>query len=87
MKMNDNDYLVRIIDLPHSVNGLIALDEEGFHNIYINAHLSAEGQRKALKHELDHLAHNDFYNNKSIKRIESQGNKEFNADVQSAIKE
>lgn len=70
MKMNDNDYLVRIIDLPHSVNGLIALDEEGFPNIYINAHLSLEGQRKALKHELAHLANDDFYSNKGIKRIE-----------------
>lgn len=68
--MSNNDYRVRVIDLPHSVNGIVALDEDGYANIYINAHLSLEGQRKALKHELAHLKNDDFHNNEDIHHVE-----------------
>lgn len=46
------------------------LDETGFPNIYINSRLSLEEQRKAVTHELNHIARNDFYNNLDIRTVE-----------------
>ena len=52
---------MRYINLPCSVRGLTVMDNEGFYNIYINARLSFEHQKKALMHELEHIIRNDFY--------------------------
>lgn len=37
-------------------------DINGFYNVYINSRLSFEEQRKALKHELEHIRRHDFDN-------------------------
>lgn len=66
------DYIVRLIDLPYSVGGMVSVDETGFANIYINARMSIEQQRKNLKHELKHLKDNDIYNDKDIRTVEHQ---------------
>ena len=57
----ENDYIVRLIPLPTRVNGFTALDDEGLYNIYINEGLTAEGQRRVLRHELAHIRLNHFY--------------------------
>lgn len=54
------EYCVRYIDLPCSVNGVTVPDVDGFYNIYINSRLSLEKQAQALKHELTHIARDDF---------------------------
>lgn len=59
------------MDLPHSIKAFVALDEEGFHNIYVNSRLSQEEQFKAAMHELKHVARDDFYNELSIRHIEA----------------
>lgn len=66
------DFCVRIMDLPPSVKGVLQFDETGFANIYINAHMSSDEQKKALKHELEHLKRNDAYNTDSISAIEER---------------
>lgn len=66
----NDEYIVRLMDLPLSIKGIVALDESGFPNIYINSRLSLDEQRKAVKHELKHIARNDFYNNADIKSVE-----------------
>lgn len=65
---------VRLIDLPYSVGAMVALDENGYASIYINARQSYEKQKKCLRHELRHLQYNDMFNNKSIYEVEC-GNK------------
>lgn len=65
--------IVRIVDFPRNVggvNGMVLLDESGFYNIYLNARASWFQQRKALRHELDHIENDDFFNGKPIDEIE-----------------
>lgn len=54
------DYYVRYIDLPYTIKGMTVQDINGFYNVYINSRLSFEEQRKALKHELEHISRHDF---------------------------
>lgn len=69
MVWND-EFAIRLIDLPCTVKAVVALDEDGFNNIYVNSKLSQEEQCKALKHELNHIARNDFYNDLDIRTVE-----------------
>ena len=45
-------------------------NDDGSFSVYINANLSQERKKKALKHELDHIENDDFYNGKPITEIE-----------------
>lgn len=55
------EYIVRLVDMPCSVNGVTVLDEDGFANIYINSRLSHDQQQEAIQHELRHIHRDDFY--------------------------
>ena len=61
---------VRLVDLPVSAGGMISVDEEGFVNIYLNARLSLDAQRKALQHELRHYYRGDLYSDRDIREVE-----------------
>ena len=50
-----NDIIVRIINLPASVRGVTVVDENGNYNIYINAKLAPDEQKKALELSLIHI--------------------------------
>ena len=63
--------LVRLMDMDISVRGVTVMDEAGFLNIYINARLSRDGQREALKHELRHCARGDMYSDADIRTVEA----------------
>lgn len=67
-----DEYRVRLIDLPPKVDGMVSIDDEGFYNIYINARLSREMQRAALRHELEHIAEDDLYNTRPIEAVENK---------------
>lgn len=54
------EYCIRYISLPYRIKGITVLDEMGFYNIYINSNLSYDQQKKALLHELQHIARKDF---------------------------
>lgn len=64
------DVFVRLLDMPVSVNGMTLMDPDTNYNIYINSRLSADEQRKALEHELEHIRRDDFYNSLPIQEIE-----------------
>lgn len=70
-KLTDADYIVRVIPLPGCVNGVVRLSDDGFYNVYINANLSPEAQRRAVLHELRHIVRDDFYNALSIEEVEA----------------
>jgi hypothetical protein len=65
-----DDCRVRLVDLPTSAGGAIAVDADGFVTIYINARLSAEARRAALEHELRHHRRGDLYSDQDIRAIE-----------------
>lgn len=62
--------IVRIIDLPITVNGMTVLDEEGDYNIYLNARLSGDAQAKAFRHEVEHIRSGDFYSEEDVREKE-----------------
>lgn len=71
MLIENQDYFVRVIPFPvYSIGGAVTPNDDGTFSVYINANLSLERQRKALKHELDHIENDDFYNGKPITEIE-----------------
>lgn len=71
MLIENQDYFVRVIPFPvYSIGGAVTPNDDGSFSVYINANLSLERQRKALKHELDHIENDDFYNGKPITEIE-----------------
>ena len=67
-----DEYRVRLVDLPSRVGGMVSMDDEGFYNIYLNARLTRERQREALRHELDHIADDDLYNAQPIEAVENK---------------
>ena len=58
------------MDMPCTVKGFVALDEDGFSNIYVNSRLSQEEQYKAAAHELKHVANGDFFSDSGIRTVE-----------------
>lgn len=72
MLIEGSDYHVRVVPFPvNSVGGMVTPNEDGSFSVYINANLSLQRQKEALKHELDHINDGDFYNGKSIGEIEN----------------
>lgn len=70
------DVFVRLVDLPsHSVGATVEEDENGDYNVYVNARYGVNGQKKALKHELDHIEHDDFRNGQPLKVCETRARK------------
>lgn len=63
---------VRLIDLPYRVGAMIAVDDDGFTNIYINARLALERQKKCLKHELRHMRNDDVFSSRTIRDVEAE---------------
>lgn len=64
-------YFVREVSLPFEVKGIVTPNaEDDSFSIYINSRLSDDQKRKALKHEIDHIENDDFYNGKTIEEVE-----------------
>lgn len=66
------EYAVRLVDLPPAVGGFIAESTDGFANIYINARYGDRGQRRALRHELDHAENDDLHSTEPVTVIEAR---------------
>lgn len=67
------DYFVRIVNFPKGVNrvGFVLLNSDGTYSVYLNARASAYAQKKAMRHEFAHMANDDMYGDKDIRKIEN----------------
>lgn len=65
------EYIIRYIDLPIPVKGVTAMDSSGFYNIYINARLSIDEQKRTIAHELEHIARGDFFSYGTLEEVET----------------
>lgn len=65
-----DNFICRVIDLPHRVNAVVVLDESGFFNIYVNSHLSEDEQKNAFIHEKKHIIRNHLFCSKTAKECE-----------------
>lgn len=71
--MIDNDeYTIRVIDLPAEVGGIIRESKDGFLNIYINARHGWQGQRKSYRHEMRHAENDDLHSEEPVGVIEAR---------------
>ena len=57
-----SNIFVRLIPLPEVVHAVTLPNVDCTFDIYINATLPEELQRKALDHELEHIRKDHFYN-------------------------
>lgn len=71
MLIENADYFVRKVDIPTNNGALLALNEDGTYSVYINARLSAERQKKAMRHEYNHMANDDIYKDCPIEEVEA----------------
>ena len=66
----ERDYIVREVELPYEVKGMVTPNPDCTYSIYINSKLSPDQKEKAIRHEVAHIENEDFYNNKLIDEIE-----------------
>lgn len=69
-----DEIVYRVIDLPSRVNAVTVVDENGDFNIYVNAKLSYEDQKRAYRHEYRHIRRHHFHSPKSVKTCEQEAN-------------
>ena len=67
-----NDYYVRVIGLPRTVDGVTVPNGDGSFSIYINARLSERQQRETLEHELRHVERDHFYTDRDLRLVEQE---------------
>lgn len=66
-----DDIAIRFIDLPASIRGFVVCDADDYKNVYVNARLSYDEQKRVIAHELAHIRNNDFYNDDDIEIVEN----------------
>ena len=69
------EIIIRLMPLPPHVRAFTMPDEQGDYNVYVNAVLSGEQQRRSLQHELRHIRRDDFYKRDSSAREIEEENK------------
>lgn len=74
-----NEIIVRLVDFPVDVRGLIKEDSNGDYNIYINARYTDAEQLKTWLHETAHARLGHLHSNRPIEEIEEEADK--NADT------
>lgn len=73
LPMDDCDFFVRLVPFPRGAkHGATATNPDGTFSMYLDANASDEAKKRAYWHEYEHIAYDDFYNEKSIDEIEGR---------------
>ena len=64
------DIIVRLIDMPTTVRGFTARDNNEDYNIYLNSKLAKEILYRTYEHEKKHILREDFDSEESVYKIE-----------------
>ena len=64
------DYFVRVVPFPVPVGEMVAMNEDGTYNVYLNADYMGEDMRRHFLHGLNHIKNDDLYGDKEIIDIE-----------------
>lgn len=75
----DGDVVIREVQLPPGVHGMIHEDPDGIANIYISESDSEEEKQKTLAHELRHLALRHLGSGRPVRMMEEETNCEEGA--------
>lgn len=65
-----DDYNVIFVRFQDDINSAVRIDPDGYPTFYIDARLTFEARRCALRHELAHYFCNDFFSTDSIRSAE-----------------
>ena len=65
-----DDYNVVFVHFPDDIASAVRIDPDGYPTFYIDARLTFEARRRALRHELTHYFCNDFFSADSIRSTE-----------------
>lgn len=66
------DHYVRLVELPPTVLGVTLPNDDGTFSVYINARLGDEARRETLRHELEHMARDHFYQSAPVAAQEAE---------------
>ena len=72
LPLSDDEYTLRLIDLPVRQGGMISEDPDGHINIYINARHAHDQQILDAEHEFEHWQDDDMRNDKGIQDVEER---------------
>ena len=67
--ISDADYCIRYIDMPCSIKAF-TVEDSGFYSIYVNSKLNCEQNYASIRHELEHIHKDDFYNPIPVDELE-----------------
>ena len=76
-----NDIIVRFVDVPVDLKGLIKEDANGDYNIYLNARLAYDQQLETYFHEEAHARLGHLHCDRDIDEIEEEAQKEATAMI------
>ena len=63
--------IIRVKELPATINGVTIKDDNGDYNVYINACISEDARAEAFRHEVAHIREGHFHNMDDIRTLES----------------
>lgn len=70
------NYFVRFIRLPSTIPGVVVPNDDGTFDIYLNDCIPENRREDAIRHELEHIAQDHFYQDRPIAEIEAEANGE-----------
>ena len=71
LPMDDADFFVRLVPFPLGrIHGAVRPNPDGTFSMYIDSNAPPDVQQDAYWHEYQHIAFDDFYNDKAIEEIE-----------------
>ena len=71
LPIDDADFFVRLVPFPNGkIHGAVKPNTDGTFSVYIDINASPDVQQGAYWHEYQHIAFDDFYNDKPIEEIE-----------------
>lgn len=66
------EYFVRLVALPCSVHGVTLPNNDGTFDVYINSQLPLDQQQDCLQHEIWHIMHDHFYQERPVSDCEAE---------------
>ena len=70
-----NDIIVRLVDVPVDVKGIVKEDANGDYNIYLNARYVLEQQMMTYLHELAHIELGHLHSSLPVEELENEADK------------
>ena len=76
MTKEPDNVFIHIMNLPDGTREMVSPNEDGTYSIFLNAKLSNEGQLKAYRHAMQHIARDDFDSYADVQTIEAEVRRE-----------